>query len=281
MSAIGYYNGTIGPLDTMQVPMNDRAVYFGDGCYEACLAVRGKLFRGEAHLDRFERSLTGLRIPFAMQKTELLSEVERCIRASGEQSASVYWQVSRGTGRRRHTFLDADVPANLMITVTHKDVDLSGRPMRLITAEDIRYRMCHIKTLNLIPNILAGQRALDAGADGAVLVRDGFVTEGSHTNIHILKDGVLYTHPADNLILSGVTRGVLLELCGTLGIAVSETPFTPQQMKDADEVLITSSLMGVRSASSIDGVPTGGKAPALREAIIDAYRRVFIEELHL
>ena len=120
--------------------------------------------------------------------------------------------------------------------------------------------------------------AKDAGADEAVFVRDGFVTEGSHTNIHMLKDGILYSHPADECILPGVTRGVLLKLCMRLGIPVSEKPFTVEQMRSADEVLISSSLLGVRTASAIDSAPVGGKAAETVGAIRDAYRNAFLKE---
>ena len=278
MSAIGYYNGEIGPIDSMRVPMNDRAVYFGDGCYEACYAVNGKPFRGEAHIDRFYSSLKGLRIPFPMPKEQLRHEIERCLAAAGEKSVSLYWQVSRGTDRRHHTFPEAGVQPNLLITASPKAPDLEGAPMRLITAPDIRYRMCDIKTLNLIPNILAIQSAKDAGADEAVLHRDGTVTEGSHTNVSILNGGVLYTHPLDRLILPGVTREVLFEICAGLGIPVRETAFSAEQMRDADEILITSSLLGIHRADKLNGAPVGGRADALYCAITEAYRSVFTEE---
>ena len=279
VSAIGYYNGTIGPIDSMLVPMNDRAVYFGDGCYEACYAINGKLFRGEAHIDRFYRSLAGLRIAFSHSAESLKKEIERCLDAAGEPNAAVYWQVSRGTDTRHHTFPDASVQPNLLITVSAKVPDLNGTPLRLLTVPDIRYQMCNVKTLNLVPNILAIQQAREAGADEAALHRDGVVTEGSHTNLSILKDGVLYTHPRNRQILSGVTRGVLLELCGALRIPVSETPFTVDEMKRADEVLITSSLLGIRRASQVDGEPVGNRADALYRALIRAYRERFIGEI--
>ena len=278
MSAVGYYNGLIGPIDTMQIPMNDRAVYFGDGCYEACFAVNGRLFRGAEHIDRFYGSLEGLRIPFPMSRERLQTEINRTVAASGEKSVLLYWQVTRGTDRRHHAFPAPDVQPNLLITATPKTADLEGAPMRLIIAPDIRYRMCHIKTLNLIPNILAIQGAKEAGADEAVLHRDGVVTEGSHTNIHILKDGVLYTHPADRDVLPGITRTVLLEICEHCGIPVSETPFTVDEMKRADEVLVTSSSLGINSVSSIDGMSVGGGAAETAAGIVSAYRIRFTEE---
>lgn len=281
MSATGYYNGEIGPIESMRVPMNDRAVYFGDGCYEAGLAVNGRLFRRDAHFDRFYRSLAGLRIPFALSREALQREIDRCLAASGEPYASVYWQVSRGTDARHHTFPDETVSPNLLITVSPKAPDLSGGPMKLLTVPDVRFFMCNVKTLNLIPNILAIQQAKEAGADEAVLHRDGVVTEGSHTNIHIIRDGVLFTHPLDRLILPGVTRGVLLELCRAQGIAVYETPFTVDEMKRADEVMITSSILGIHRASMIDGAPVENRADALYRALVSAYRDFFCGEMRI
>ena len=277
MSAIGYYNGTIGPIESIRIPINDRAVYFGDGCYEACFAVNGKLFRKDAHFDRFYHSLEKLRIPFALSREQLLNEIERAVSASGEREAALYWQVSRGTARRQHTFPENAQP-NLLITVTPRSVNFDDAPMRLLSVPDIRFEMCDVKTLNLIPNILAGQQAKEAGADEAVMHRSGTVTEGSHTNVHILKDGVLTTHPLDRFILAGVTRGVLIDICRAQGIAVSETPFTLEQMHSADEVLISASLSGIHRASELDGVPVGGKAKAAADAITAAYRTIFTEE---
>jgi D-alanine transaminase len=278
MPAIGWYNGTMGPLSEMTVPMNDRAVYFGDGCYEACLATGLRAFALEAHLDRFERSLKALSIPFRMDRESLVRTLTDCLAAADEPCAALYWQVSRATAQRMHAFPAGEAKPNLLIMVTPKTRSASGMPMKLITAEDVRYAMCDVKTLNLIPSILAIQKAKDAGADEAVLHRDGVVTEGSHTNIHILRDGVLYTHPKDRHILSGVTRGVLLEICRALSVPVSETAFSVSELAQADEVLITSSLLGVRRACELDGAPVGGRADALYRAIVEAYRIRFTEE---
>ncbi len=109
-------------------------------------------------------------------------------------------------------------------------------------------------------------------------MRDGFVTEGTHTNIFMLQNGTLYTHPADRSILAGVTRGVLIKICDSLGIPVSQTPFTPEQMRAADEILVSSSLMGIRSVSELDGSPVGGNAPETVRAVREAYRKRFTEE---
>ena len=143
--------------------------------------------------------------------------------------------------------------------------------------EDIRFKLCHIKTLNLIPSVLANQRATEQNCHEAVFHRGERVTECAHSNISILKDGVLRTAPTDELILPGITRKHLLELARELGIAVTEEPFTMAELMDADEVIVTSSsALGVR-AESIDGIPVGGKDPQrlkqLQEAYLEKFRR--------
>ena len=279
MPAIGYYNGTFGDPDRMTVPMNDRAVYFGDGCYEACLAVGTHAFRLDAHIDRFYRSLDALSIPF-FDRDCLAGILDRCLRIANEPCAVLYWQASRATAPRTHAFPEDGAP-NLMVTVRPKTLMPTERTMKLITAEDIRYAMCDVKTLNLIPNILANQRAVEARTDEAVFIRDGLVTEGSHTNVHILKKGTLITHPTDNRILAGVTRAALLEVAKESGVPVLLRAFTKDEMMKADEVLVTSSTLGVRRAESVDGAAVGGKAEALYKTLARAYGRIFDKEMRV
>ena len=278
MSAIGWYNGTLGKPDEMTVPMNDRAVYFGDGCYEACVAFGTRVFALEAHFDRFFNSLRALEIPFRTDRAALKAILTDCLKAANEPCAVLYWQASRATAPRTHAFPEGGEP-NLLVTVTPKTLLPPERTLRLVTTEDVRYAMCNVKTLNLIPNILANEHAKRSGADEAVFVRDGLVTEGSHTNVYILKEGVLYTHPADNRILPGVTRRILLGLCREIGVPVAERAFTGDELIKADEVLITSSTLGVRRAETVDGVPVGGRAETIFNRIASAYERIFSKEM--
>ena len=133
MPAIGWYNGTMGPLSEMTVPMNDRAVYFGDGCYEACLATGLRAFALEAHLDRFERSLKALSIPFRMDRESLVRTLTDCLAAADEPCAALYWQVSRATAQRMHAFPAGEAKPNLLIMVTPKTRSASGMPMKLLS----------------------------------------------------------------------------------------------------------------------------------------------------
>ena len=188
----------------------------------------------------------------------------------------VYFQATRGAGPRNHIF-PTEGQANIWITISPRKIADVYKKVKLITLEDTRFFHCNIKTLNLIPSVVAAQRAEEAGCKEAVLHRAGRVTECAHSNVHILKDGVFITAPTDNLILPGITRKNLIKTCGKLGISVQERPFTLEELRDADEILISSvSCLGL-SADTLDGQPAGGKAPELLKKIQDEMLREFME----
>jgi len=270
MDNLAYYNGTYAPLEELTLPVLDRAVYFGDGVYEAAYFRNGKPFALGDHMRRLENSLRMVKIGYPVSgEAELVSIIRGlCERVGGE--GIVYWQVSRGTAPRGHVFPDSAVP-NLLAWAKRKPLGDIRRPLTLITVPDIRYHMCNVKTLNLMPNIMAAQSAKDAGCDEAVFVRDGFVTEGAHTNVHIIKDGRIVTHENGSLILPGTVRGQLLSICGRLGIGVEERAFTVDEMLSADEVLITSATSFIKRACSLDCHAVGGRASALYERLASEY----------
>ena len=169
--------------------------------------------------------------------------------------------------KRSHCY-EHGVPGKLWVSLSPNRISDGKEPVSLITLEDTRFLHCNIKTLNLIPSVIASQKAKDAGADEAVLYRPGeLVTECAHSNVHILKDGVLKTHPADNLILGGIARAHLLRACAALSVPTDETAFTLSELFDADEVIVTSSSNLCIRAEMIDGKPVGGKAPELFERL--------------
>ena len=274
---IGYFNGKIGPLNEMTVPMNDRAVYFGDGIYEAAIARNGKIFALKAHMDRFENSARLISMTLPMSREEVVEELNKCIRLSGyNEHASLYWQLSRGTAPRKHAF--PHVPTNLLITVRDSAMMDVSKPGAAILAEDTRFLHCNIKTLNLLPNVIANEKAHEEGCTEAIFHRGERVTEGSHSNVHILKDGVFRTAPLDNLILPGTTRLYMLNLCRELGIPYEEKPFTVQELMEADEVMITSATIPDLRIMTIDGKPVGGKDPELFFRLQKALYDCFLKE---
>ncbi len=279
MKEVGYYNGTIGPLAEMSVPIFDRALYFGDGIYEATCVANGVPFALDDHLDRMYNSLRLMEIPFTMERDEIKAELKKVIDAAESAPCQfLYWQITRGNAMRNHVFPPKDVKPSLLIYIKpHKMKDLSI-PYNLISMEDIRFKLCNIKTLNLIPSVLANQRAAEAGCDEAVLHRGSRVTECAHSNISILKDGVLRTAPTDELILPGITRKHLLALAKEHGIPTSETPFSMVELMNADEAIVTSSSALCIRVASIDGIPVGGKDPERIKLLQDAYWNKFVTE---
>jgi len=276
MKTVGYYNGQIGEIEEVRIPMYDRACYFGDGVYDATIAVNRRIIDIDMHIARFYNSARLLEIEIPMEKEEfksLLLELSAKIEADTQ---FVYWQVSRGAGFRQHVFPEGDGKGILWVMMSPFELEDFSKKLHLITLEDTRFLHCNIKTLNLIPSVLASEKAKRAGCQEAVLHRGDRVTECAHSNIHILKDGVFRTAPTDNLILPGITRLNLLDTCRAIGIPVDETPFTLTELFDADEVIVSSSSHLCCAAEEIDGKPVGGKDPELfgrlQAAILEQFR---------
>ena len=276
---VGYYNGEMGPLEEMKVPMGDRALYFGDGIYEATCVANRVPFALDDHLDRMYNSLRLLEIPFRRDRDWVRGELQRVIDAAEDAPVHLlYWQISRGNCPRSHPFPPKEVEPALMITIRPHQMKSMDRPYRLISLEDNRFKLCNIKTLNLIPSVLANQRAVERGCDEAVLHRGTRVTECAHSNISILKDGVLRTAPTDELILPGITRKHLLALAREHGIPVEETPFSMVELMNADEAVVTSSSALCMRVESIDGIPVGGRDQERLKLLQAAYWEKFQRE---
>lgn len=275
---IGYYNGNISPLNEIMVPLNDRAMYFGDGVYDATMCKNGKILDFEEHLARFENSLKKLSIPMPCTVEKLRSELTK-IAAMGEAGKwyMLYWSSTRAVAPRGHAF-PAGLPSNLIITLSEKPGMRSPeQPMRLITFEDHRFEYCDIKTLNLIPSCLASQAASEAGCEEAVFHRGDQVTECAHSNISILQNGVLRTAQTDSWILPGIARKNLIRCAKAVGIPVREERFTLQELFAADEILVSSSSAQLTPVTEIDGTPVGGKAPELLRSLAQESTRMLDE----
>lgn len=275
MDALGYYNGTWGPLDKMTVPMNDRGCYFGDGVYDAAICYKKTIYLLDNHVQRFFNSAGLLEITLDFTREELKSILGDLVAKVDPEEVLVYWQATRGTGRRNHAFPGGR--SNLWVMIKAASVADLRKKVKLITREDTRFLHCNIKTLNLIPNVVAAQRALEAGAHETVFHRGNIVTECAHSNVHIIKDGKFITHPADKYILPGIARSRLVQVCGKLGVPVEEREFTVDELFNAGEVLISSTSTFGLGVDCIDGKPVGGKAPELLKKIQDQLMRDFSE----
>lgn len=266
MQALGYYNGEFGPLDEMRIPMTDRAVYYGDGVYEATPTRNFKIYAIDEHVERMFSSASMLRIDVPLSREELKSELERMMGKMDQGDNVLYWQLSRGTARRAHPFPEGSKP-NLMMMITPYKFPNLDEYVSAITEEDTRFLHCNIKTLNLIPSIMAMQKAKEQGCYEAILHRHGRVTECSKSNVHILKDGRFITAPTDNLILPGIARRHLIEACQNSGIPVEERAYDLAELKSADEIFITSSTSFLRRCVKVDGAAAGGRDQARFETL--------------
>lgn len=276
---LGFYNGKYDTIENITIPMTDRVCWFGDGVYEATATRNGIVYCLDEHVDRFFNSaaFVGINIPYTKDELKaLLCEMVSKVDVSNTDGESLlYWQITRGAEvPRNHNF--PDCPARLWITVTPRKLADVYRRIKAISVEDIRFLMCNIKTLCLLPNVLASEKANKMGAEECVQYRaeaNGIkqrVTEGSHTNVHCIKDGVLYTAPLDNLILPGIARKNMIRICAKVGIAVKEEPFSLDFLRSADEILFSSSSNFCIVATELDGQKVGGKAPELLKKLQDA-----------
>ncbi len=271
MKEIGYYNGTMGPLNEIQAPIMDRAMYFGDGVYDVAFAFDNRIFALKDHLDRFYHSMEMMDMHFHLTREELTEELKKCMHAAdSDKGLLLYFQASRGVAKRGHAY-PKNVNPSLMIMVTEVELIDYHTPMKLNSVEDTRFFHCNIKTLNLIPNCMAAQKSAEAGCDEAILHRGDQLTECAHSSLLILKDGKLIGPVLNELILPSISRKHLFELAAELGIPTEARNVSMQEVWDADEVLVCSTTKLCAQVDTIDGKPVGMKDEALFHKLQDAY----------
>ena len=260
-------NGKFLPRSEARVSVEDRGFVFGDGVYEVLRVINGRLFATRFHNQRLERSLEGVRIAlksgdspasFVEIGKQLLKENNLL---QGE--ATLYMQVTRGATTRAHNFPPPDITPTVYISVArftpYSDLAQSGTAA--ITHPDLRWARCDLKTLNLLPNVLASQTAKERGAFEAMLIRDGVVTEGTKTNFFGVVNGSLRTHPSDNHILPGITRSVLRDLARDLSIELDETPIKASEIPKLSELFLTGTTTDVMPVVKLDDKPVGKGKP--------------------
>ncbi|OEH92754.1 D-amino-acid transaminase [Bacillus solimangrovi] len=251
---VAFYNGKFIDIDQLVVPIDERGHNFGDGVYEVVRVYNGEAFGLTEHLVRLIDSAEAIRIklPYTLEGFQEL--ILEGIEKSGLKDSVVYLQVTRGVAKRQHLFPEAAAAVAMTIREA-KDVSINLREggASVIVKEDERWLNCYIKSLNLLPNILVKQEAADTGAIEAVLHRDGVMTEGSSSNLFIIKEGMLYTTPLSRHILAGITRANVLSLAKKLNIPIKEEQIRLEQFKQADEIFITSTTLEVMPIVTVDG----------------------------
>src|SRR3984957_6121989 len=267
MSRIAYVNGRYVPQGQACVHIEDRGFQFADAVYEYFAVFSGRLADSEGHLERLWRSLGELRIDRPMSETALTMVLRETVRRNRVRDGAVYLQVSRGVARRDHAFPAKSPPPTVVVTA--KPVNYAAEQAKaakgvgILTRPDNRWGRCDIKTVGLLPNVLAKQAAREAGAYEAWLVDElGFVTEAASTNAWIIDaEGVLRTRDTNANILRGVTRKNLIEIADEAGVPVSPRPFTVEEAKKAKEAFITAASTFIMPVVEIDGAKIGDGAP--------------------
>lgn len=277
MSRIAYVNGRYLPRREAQIDIEDRGYQFSDGVYEVCEVRAGRLVDESLHMARLRRSLHELRIPMPVSEAALGVILRETLRRNRVHDGMIYLQITRGVSPRDHFYPPGMVPS-LVVTAKRLDFDQMERAaavgIAVITLPDNRWARVDIKSISLLPNVLAKQAAREQGAKEAWFVdKNGFVTEGSSTNAWIVsREGKVVTRPADHGVLRGVTRRVLLGVIKAQGLELDERPFTVEEAYAAHEAFVTSASQTVMPVVRIDGKPVGNGAPGL---LAGALRRDF------
>lgn len=271
-----YYNGEFLNFSDVRIPLTDRGVFFGDGIYDAAIGKAGRIYLEGEHLDRFYCNAKKINIPFNMKRSSLAKLLHRLIKLSGYEEYFIYFQLTRYSKERCHAFDDTSL-SNLLITIKKYSLPDFEKPLKLITENDIRYGMCDVKTLNLLPAVLASKKAINMGCDEAIFIRDGEITECAHSNISIIKNGTLLTHPRGPHILPGITRKRVLYMCEKLSIPYREISFSRKELIDADAVLVTSTTKFCLSADIIDGEKVGKAGDITSKRLISAMKNDFFD----
>jgi D-alanine transaminase len=264
---IVYVNGAFVPRAEARVSVEDRGFVFGDGVYEVLRIINGRPFAASFHNTRLKRSLEGVRISLAAEDSpERFLEIGRqLLKENGllQGEATMYMQVTRGATTRAHNFPPPGTQPTVYISVARfaPYSEFAQNGASAITHPDLRWGRCDLKTLNLLPNVLASQVAKERGTFEAMLIRDGVVTEGTKTNFFGVVDGTLRTHPSDNHILPGITRSVLHDLARSVKIDVDETPIRSSELSSLTELFLTGTTTDVMPVVTLDDKPVGKGKP--------------------
>lgn len=258
-----FLNGEYLPIEQARVPVLDRGFLFGDGVYEVIPVYDRQPFRLDGHLARLGASLDGIRLADPLDATRWREAIGAIIAAAEWDDLGVYVQVTRGAGPRDHAFPRQVDPTVLIMPLPLPPPSPSAvaHGVAAITAADTRWARCDLKTIALLPNVLLRQLSVDAGCAETILLRDGWLTEGSASSVFVVMDGVLQAPPPSTLILPGVTHDVVLELAGAHGVACAHRAISEPELRAADEIWLTSSTKEILAVTRLDGHPVGGGEP--------------------
>ena len=258
-----YLNGRYLDHTEATIPVDDRGFLFADGIYEVIRVYNGTPFLAEPHIQRMRNGLAALRIG-SSTLAGIDAIMRRLIEANGVTDGTVYIQVTRGVAPRKHAFPAPDVPPTMYVLAkpfAAYPAEYFTRGVATVTIPDTRWSRCDIKSIALLPNVLANQYAHESGAFEALFIRDGVLIEGSHSNLFGVLDDTLMTYPASNYILAGITRAFVIDLARELNIPVAEAPILWERMADVQELFLSGTTTEVMPISHVDGRAVGQGAP--------------------
>lgn len=276
-----YLNGQFLPLAEAKIPVLDRGFIFGDGVYELVPVYSKKPFRLDEHLRRLQGSLDNIRLANPHGMDEWRDRILRLIALQDFADQSLYIQVTRGVAPRDHAFPRGVPPTVFMFSqpLVTASIEQKAAGVCAVTAVDNRWLRCNIKAISLLANILLRQEAIDVGCAETVMLRDGFLTEGAASNIFVVKDGILRAPPPSNLMLTGITYDVVLELASAHGIPTEVDPIAGAELRTADEVWMTSSTKEIMAIVKLDGVAVGAGVPGPLAQRMDALYQTFKQQV--
>lgn len=271
-----YLNGEYLPLAEAKVSVLDRGFLFGDGVYEVIPAYNGRLFRLEEHIARLNNSLAGIRLPMPQSVADWDAIFQPLL--EGDKDQYIYLQITRGYAPKRdHGFPEQVMPTVFAMCSEIKPFAGRFNGIKAVTLDDTRWQLCNIKAITLLANILLRQEALDQGAAEAILVKNGYVSEGAASNLFVVIEGELITPPKNNEILPGITRDVILELAEANGIPYKEDIIALEALQTASEVWVASSTREILPVVELDGTPVGDGKPGpvwqRMDALLQAYKK--------
>lgn len=256
------FNGHIVDREKAIIHIEDRGFQFGDGVYEVIRIYNGKPFTLKEHIDRLYASAQKIYMEIPYSKQEITDLIINLLDQENASTCNLYLQISRGVVPRNHVIPETASPTLVgYLMPGTRPVDLMKTGGKAVMTEDLRWHYCDIKSISLLGAVLAKKKATDAGCLEAILHRDGIITEGSSTNIWMVQNGKLFTHPANQFILNGITRQKVISLLDFNQLPYEETGFTVEQLQNADELFLTSTTMEIIPIVEVDGVKIGNGTP--------------------
>jgi len=267
-----YLNGEYKPLSEASINVLDRGFTFGDGVYEVIPIFNRTIFRFDEHMQRLENSLKAIFMENPYSSSEWLSVFEKLIETVEQSEQSIYLQITRGVTERDHDISLADKPTIFVMSRPIEKKNMFAG-INAITHEDIRWQYCDIKAITLLPSVLLRHKAKQQGAKEAILIRDGFLTEGAASNVFICKDNEIFTPPKNKHVLPGITRDLVVEILTNNKMTYSETTISEEELLKADEVWITSSTWEIVPVTQLNNMPVGtGEAGPLWQSVNQLYQ---------